>query len=311
MRRLRLLLALLLLSTGLTACAEETEPEEPAPAITVSGAFGRVPVATFDVPLAMAETESEALVEGEGRELVADGPALVALTAYDGETGDLLADRGAGEARTLLLSPEEVGEDVYPVLLGAREGSRILLTQPVTAQGTDRMLVLVIDVLYTSAQGEELEPRASFPGITVTEDDGGVPTVALPDTDPPDTLEVGTIIRGDGRQVRPEHAVTMQYVAVVWPGGEVYDSTWADGQVPRTVELAGTFDGLRDGLVDQTVGSRVIVVVPPALGTGSQTLVFVVDILAVSDPALEGQDGAPSDESTEEPTDAPSEEPID
>ena len=288
MHRIRTLLAavvLVLVSVGLVAC-DDTPPEEPEPPITVSGAFGRAPVASFDVPLAMAETASETLIDGDGRALVEDGPALLALTAYDGETGDLLADRGAGEARTLLLTPEEVGEDVYPVLLGATEGSRLLLTQPVTAQGTDRMLVLVIDVLHTRAQGEELEKRASFPDVTVSEEDD-VPTISLPDEEPPDTLEVATVIRGEGRQVRPDQAVTLQYVAVVWPGGDVYDSTWADRRVPRTVQLEDTFTGLRDGLVDRTVGSRVLVVVPPALGTGNQTLVFAADILAVSDPASE------------------------
>lgn len=281
-RTLRLVLTLLLLGAGLVACAQPQDPAPPEPPITVSGAFGRVPVASFDVPLPLTPTESETLVEGDGRVLVADGPALLALTAYDGHTGELLADRGAGEARTLLLSPEEVGEDVYPVLLGAAEGSRLLLTQPVTDQDTDRMLVLVIDVLHTRAQGEQVEPRQSFEDITLAEDDG-VPTITLPDREPPDTLAVGTVIRGEGRQVSAEHTVTMQYVAVVWPGGDIYDSTWADGQVPRTVDLAETLDGLRDGLVDQTVGSRVLILVPPAQGTGDQHLVFLVDILAVAD----------------------------
>lgn len=140
--------------------------------------------------------------------------------------------------------------------------------------------MLVLDVLHTVAQGTELEPEEGMP--TVTQDDDGV-SITLPDADPPAGLEVATVIRGDGRQVAPGQAVTMQYQAVTWPGGDIYDSTWADGQVPRTVMVDDTFTGLRDGLVDQTVGSRVLVVVPPALGTGSQTLVLAVDILAAAD----------------------------
>lgn len=294
-RHLRLLLALLLLGTGLVACAEPDPPAQPEPPITVSGTVGRVPVATFDTPLPLAPADSETLVEGDGRTLVADGPALLALTAYDGQTGALLADRGAGDARTLLLAPEEVGEDIYPVLLGTTEGSRILLTQPVTVDDADRMLVLVVDVLHSRARGQQLEPPESFPDITVTEEDG-VPSLTLPDQEPPDSLVVSTVIRGEGRQVSAEHTVTLQYVAVVWPGGDVYDSTWADGQVPRTVDLADTLEGLRDGLLDQTVGSRVIVSVPPAQGTGDQTLVFLVDVLAVSDPTPMHPDPEPTDE---------------
>src|SRR5690606_8619774 len=132
---------------------------------------------------------------------------------------------------------------------------------------------------HTSAQGEELEQAEGMP--TVTEEDGRV-AITLPDSDPPSQLDVRTIIRGDGMQVPPGARVVIQYEAVTWPGGDIYDSTWADGQVPRTVDLSETFAGLRDGLVDQSVGSRTLVIVPPALGTGSQTLVFAIDILAAT-----------------------------
>lgn len=279
-RTARALAACLVAGLALVACSEPEPPPPEPPTIAVSGAFGRPPVVSFDAPLELADADSEVLTEGEGRELASGAPVLLALSAYDGGTGDLLPDRGAGTARTLLLTPEEVGEEVYPLLVGTREGTRMLVTQPVDGEDGERMLVLVLDVLHTVAQGTELEPEEGMP--TVTQDDDGV-SITLPDADPPAGLEVATVIRGDGRQVAPGQAVTMQYQAVTWPGGDIYDSTWADGQVPRTVMVDDTFTGLRDGLVDQTVGSRVLVVVPPALGTGSQTLVLAVDILAAAD----------------------------
>ncbi|PYG02353.1 peptidylprolyl isomerase [Georgenia satyanarayanai] len=278
---MRALVAGLLAVLVLTGCSDEPEaPVEEPPTIAVTGAFGRPPVVSFETPLELTEEDSEVLVEGEGRQLRDGGPVLLALSAYDGDTGEPLPDRGAGTARTLLLTPEQVGEDVHPLLVGTPEGSRLLVTQPVSDDDGERMLVLVIDVLHTVAQGEELEPQEGMP--TVTQDDDGV-SVALPDTDPPASLEVDTVIRGDGHQVAPGQAITVQYQAVTWPGGDIYDSTWADGQVPRTILVNDTFTGLRDGLVDQTVGSRVLVVVPPELGNGTQTLVFAVDILAASD----------------------------
>ncbi|WP_324652822.1 FKBP-type peptidyl-prolyl cis-trans isomerase [Georgenia sp. H159] len=277
----RALAACLLLALTLAGCSTTSEePVEERPTIAVSGAFGRTPVVSFEAPLELSGAESEVLIEGEGPLLRDGGPALLALSAYDGDTGELLPDRGAGEARTLLLTPEEVGEEVHPLLVGTAEGTRLLVTEPVSSEDGERMLVLVVDVLHTRAQGEELEQRADLP--QVTQEDDGV-AIALPDAGPPGGLEVETIIRGEGRQVAPGQAVTLQYQAVTWPGGDIYDSTWADGQVPRTVVVDETFAGLRDGLVDQTVGSRVLIVVPPALGTGSQTLVFAVDILAATD----------------------------
>lgn len=276
----RRLLVLAVAVLTVVGCATEPEIIEEEDPISVSGGFGRAPVVSFEAPLPMAEADDEELITGEGRTLEPDGPVLLALSAFDGQTGQLLPDRGAGEARTLLLTPEEVGEDVYPLLVGTTEGTRLLLTQPVSADDGERMLVLVADVLHTSAQGEELEQSDALP--TVSQEDGRV-AITLPDAEPPTSLEVRTVIRGDGPQVAPGQRLVVQYEAVTWPGGDIYDSTWADGQVPRTVEVSQTFTGLRDGLVDQSVGSRTMIVVPPVLGTGSQTLVFAVDILAASD----------------------------
>lgn len=280
MARLRSVLALVAVLLLLVACAEEPEVEEEDP-ITVSGGFGRTPVVAFDAPLPLTEAEHVELVAGEGRTLEPEGPVLLRLSAYDGNTGEAWPDHGAGEARIVLLTPQEVGEELYPLLAGTAEGSRLLITQPVSAEGQDRMLVLVVDLLHSSAQGEELEQSPQLP--TVAEEDGRV-VISLPDEEPPDSLEVRTVIRGEGRQVSPGQRLVLQYEAVTWPGGDIYDSTWADGQVPRSVDVSDTFAGLRDGLVDQTVGSRTMIVVPPALGTGSQTLVFAVDILAAADP---------------------------
>ncbi|MCG6197677.1 FKBP-type peptidyl-prolyl cis-trans isomerase, partial [Anoxybacillus sp. LAT_38] len=69
---------------------------------------------------------------------------------------------------------------------------------------------------------------------------------------------------------------------------------WGEGRLPQTVTL-GTdqlIEGFDEGLVDLPVGSEVMLVVPPSLGFGpsgnelaTETLVYVVDILAVSPPA--------------------------
>ncbi|MFD1506847.1 FKBP-type peptidyl-prolyl cis-trans isomerase [Georgenia yuyongxinii] len=295
----------------LTACTSEEPPEE-APEVGVSGAFGSVPVVTFTPPLPLTESSVETIIEGDGRELAADEPVVLTLTAYDGDDGGLVENRGVGEVRTLTLTPEDVGADLYPVLVGAREGSRLLVRQPVEEAGTDRMLVLVIDVRYTTARGEPVKPAEGLPTVTVAED--GTPTITLPEGDPPDQLVVQPLLRGDGGQVRPGQDVTVQYAGVAWESGELYDSTWAAGKVPRTLVLGDTIPGLRDGLLDQTVGSQVLLVIPPAQARGTDTLVLVVDVLATSGgdtdsvvenpPGSAGKDTTP-DPSESEPTPAP------
>lgn len=281
---LRAVLAgLLLLALALAGCTEPEPRDEQAAPVRVSGSFGSVPTVTFDAPLPLAESSIETLVEGDGRALAPDEPVLFALTAYDGDTGELLADRGAGTPRALMLTREDVGEDLYPVLDGTAEGTRLLLRQPVTEEGEDRMLVLVIDVLHTRARGEEVALPAGVPPVSVAED--GTPMIQAPEGDPPGQLVVAPRVRGTGAQVRPGQDVTLQYTGLVWETGEPYDSTWASGKVPQTVALEETFPGLRDGLVDQPVGSQVVLVVPPELAVGTGTLVMVVDILAAAGEA--------------------------
>lgn len=274
------LVALLLAVAG---CTPPGPSEEDTAPVSVTGSFGSVPAVTFEAPLPMQESEIETVSAGDGRELAPEEPVLFALTAYDGDTGKLLADRGAGIPRTLMLTREDVGQDLYPVLVGTREGTRLLLRQPVTEDGEDRMLVLVIDVLHTRARGEELTrpaDAAHLPDVTLAAD--GTPSITVPEGPPPEKLVVAPRIRGTGPQVRPGQDVTVQYTGVVWETGEVYDSTWESGKVPQTVPLPETFPGLRDGLVDQPIGSQLVLVVPPNLAVGTGTLIMVVDVLAAS-----------------------------
>lgn len=307
--RIAALTAMLLTAVLLVACTEDpVKNEENVGEVTVSGAFGSVPVVTFDPPLPLRESDVETLIEGDGRELAEGEPILLSLAAYDGDDGALVEGRDVGVARTLMLTPEDVGEDLYPVLSGAAEGSRILVQQPVEEDGEERMLVLVLDVLYTQARGEAVAPRDGLPQVTLGAD--GAPTIAVPDAEPPAELVVAPLIRGEGQQIRPGQDVTVQYTGVEWESGEPYDSTWEGGKVPQTVRLDETIDGLRDGLVDQPVGSQVLLVIPPGQAHGTDTLVLVVDILAASggdeDSVVGGAEGTgpPMERPTAEETGA-------
>jgi FKBP-type peptidyl-prolyl cis-trans isomerase len=155
----------------------------------------------------------------------------------------------------------------------------------------------VVDMIKTypataSASGTQVSNGGgSLPTVTATP--GKAPTVKIPTTAPPSGLVVKTLIKGSGPLVSKGEYVVTQYVALNWRTRAVFDSSWSRG-APLGFEIdaspAQIIPGWDKGLVGVPVGSRVMLVVPPADGYGSagesqagikgtDTLVFVVDVL--------------------------------
>jgi FKBP-type peptidyl-prolyl cis-trans isomerase len=142
----------------------------------------------------------------------------------------------------------------------------------------------------TEASGTPVTPPPGLPAVTVVD---GVPTVAKPEGDPPTELVVQPLIEGNGPEIQDGQAVTMQYVGLTWASGEIFDTSWTKEAVEFTLTEGGLITGFVEGLVGQKVGSRVMLIIPPDKGygaegnpqagiTGTDTLVFVVDLLAAS-----------------------------
>ena len=77
---------------------------------------------------------------------------------------------------------------------------------------------------------------------------------------------------------------------MTWSNGSIVESSWNGGQ-PATFPLAGVIAGWQQGLPGAKVGGRRLLVIPADLGYGpngsgpigpNETLIFVVDIIAVS-----------------------------
>jgi peptidylprolyl isomerase len=83
----------------------------------------------------------------------------------------------------------------------------------------------------------------------------------------------------------------VHYTGVIWDSGKTFDSSWDRGApVDFAIGQGQVIAGWDAGLVGQTVGSQVLLVIPPDQGygergqpdagiSGTDTLVFVVDIL--------------------------------
>jgi peptidylprolyl isomerase len=288
--RRTLVTALAVASLLLAGCTAQDPVEDE---VTVTGEIGVAPELSFPTPLSVSEPRVEVLAEGTGPELADGAPVLVDYYAESGTDGALVGETFSSEPRAYLLSAEALGADIYAALRGRTVGSRILQVSPATE--TAGPTVAVFDILPTRATGEALEPREGLPGVELADD--GEPTITVPAAEPPTAIAVQPLVRGAGPQVEAGQIITVQYTGVTWADGAVFDTTWGPGKLPAAfpIGVGSVPPGWDEGLVEQTVGSQVLLVLPPEAGYGGtdneladQTLVFVVDILAARGGPEEG-----------------------
>ena len=324
------LASLVLVAGGLAGCAAdsveplETEAQTSAgsectpsgdevESISVEGAVGDVPRVSFETPLSVSSTQRVVVFEGEGEPVENGDDLVVDYSLYNAATGAVIEESGYNElSPTVLTLNTEVPAFVGVSLTAACStvGSRVVgLIPPVEAFGVagapefglgeGESLLFVVDILeikppaepaLEQLEGEAEEPPAGFPTISYAP--SGEPTVTIPEGDVPGEFAVSTVLEGPGSAVGAGDVVVVQYHGVNWNTGEVFDSSWARGE-PASFPTGGVIPGFRDGLIDQTVGSRVVIVIPAELGYGpnggtadgsigpEDTIVFVVDILGV------------------------------
>jgi peptidylprolyl isomerase len=278
------------------------------PSIAVSGAFGaKQPAVTIPDITPPAILQSHQLISGHGSLAAKGDLAVVDLTAYtwNGSTHKKISQLSTGQPQPLTVGSTISGLDKS--LTGSRAGSRLLITIPpkdgfgskgnsqLSVSGKDT-LVVVVDVLASyqktaSAHGTQEAVNGTGLPTVGSSSPGTAPAVHIPQTAPPTTLQVQTLIRGTGPVVKKGKLLIAHYEGVIWATGKVFDSSWKrSAPTGFQIGTGRVIKGWDNGLVGKRVGSRVLLVVPPADGYGAQgstqagikgtdTLVFVVDIL--------------------------------
>ena len=119
------------------------------------------------------------------------------------------------------------------------------------------------------------------------------PDVTIPDGTPPAELLIEDETIGDGDEAVAGQNVSVHYVGVSWSTGQQFDASW-DRMEPFQFGLGRrqVIQGWDDGVQGMRVGGRRRLTIPPEMGYGAagaggvigpnETLVFVVDLLAVS-----------------------------
>ena len=291
MRRLRALAAAAALAIAFLGLAGCTTPATDVPDVTVTGEPGEAPTITYLTPLQVTTTHTEQIWPGTGPALVNGKAVLIDFWLEDATDASLVKESYSTKPTALLLTEVDLGKDLFKTLQGQKVGARLLQISPGSGSGaTDYPTVTVIDVLPTRASGEPVPPVPDLPAVTL--DSSGAPSLTPTGTDPPGTLVARPLIRGTGEQVQADDTVTVQYTGFAWTTGESFDSTWSRTGLPVSFSLQDV-QAWSEGLVDQPVGSQVMLVVPPTYALGitqseemaGQTVVYVVDILDTGHPS--------------------------
>lgn len=295
-------------------CAD-TPSGDAVESVTVSEDVGTAPTVEIPTPVSVDATERRVVVDGGGQETQPGDTVGVELTVYGAATGQQFSQTSytEGDAQQITVDDTQYIAGLVRTIECTNVGSRIVSVVSAADafgdQGSEGgevapgdSIVIVADIVSitpTRATGTAVAPTEGFP--TVELDDTGAPTVTIPDADAPTELKLATLIQGEGDTVAEGDNVTVQYTGVIWRTGEVFDSSWTTG-APASFNTEQVVVGFKQALVGQKVGSQVIVIIPPELGygeagndtagiEGTDTLVFVVDILATSTVAAqEGTD---------------------
>ena len=314
MRRIAALFVILLLGGLALAACGSSAPASPNASVTAKGSFGASPSVTIPSERPTSTFAVKTLIQGDGAAITKSDLFLSNFTIYvwSGTTNKLLDSTYSSSPQVL---PASLLPGIQSAVTGKKLGSRVLAVIPpkqgygtsgnaqLGVSGTDT-LVFVMDLIQkystgtVSASGTHVSGGGgSLPSVSAAQ--GSAPKVTIPKgVTPPTTLVAKTLIKGTGPAVTKGQDVIAQYTGVNWRTGQVFDSSW-ERSLPYSFKIGASpsevIPGWDKGLVGQTVGSRVLLVIPPsdAYGSagqsqagikGTDTLVFVVDIISAVSP---------------------------
>jgi peptidylprolyl isomerase len=292
------------------ACVGTIAPAGAAPdplsKVTVTGVVGQPPTLEFAKPFKVKQSTSKELLPGSGDKLQKGDKVTFNYVAVNGRTGEQIETSFDKAPATITLDKGKAVAGLVDALVGATVGSRTLLAVA-PSEGLAKQLaqnggpakkgdtiLFVLDVTgvrapLTKATGTAVPPVAGLPTVKLAKN--GKPTITVPKTDAPAQLVVQPLITGTGPVVQAGQTINVHYLGVIWKTGKKFDSSWDRSEaIDFGIGSGEVIAGWDEGLVGQTVGSQVLLVVPPDKGYGeagqpsagisaTDTLVFVVDIL--------------------------------
>lgn len=297
---------LVLTGLSLTACGSDDGSDAAGglDTVTVSGDVGKVPKVTWDGQVAPEDIETEVLTEGDGEVIEAGDGALAHIWIGNGFTEEEAYSSYEATSPQLLVG--EVSEPFKQALEGHTVGSRVAVAasaEEAFGEGGNAQLgignkdgvVFVVDLLARVGDepfGEEREAAKWAPGLI--EADGVITGLDFADANKPSkNLLDTTLVKGEGPVVKSGQTIAVNYLGQVYQAKQPFDESYSADKTQASfpIGIGQVVPGWDKELVGKTVGSRVILSIPPADGYGKEgnkdagikgtdTLFFVVDILA-------------------------------
>ena len=266
--------------------------------IVIGTSDALAPTITLNTDAAFTQSQGTVVWDGDGAPLQDNQPLLLDLYGVSLADGSEVINTFDGLPRSFVLAREVLGDELYELLINANVGARVLVVAPSTsAHGSSPAptasnavapnVAVVVDVLSDRAVGATQQQRADLPRVTL-DPVTGEPTVTIASTlTEPTAVQSETLIQGEGPQIKQGAYVLVNYKAVHWSDGSEFASSWATDTAPFSTQIGAgqVIPAWDQSLLDQTVGSQVLIVAPPEFGYPEEgTLVFVVDILDVWKP---------------------------
>jgi peptidylprolyl isomerase len=295
-----------LLIAGCANADPKDSDSAPAELKTVGVSQDAKPKVTLaKTPTTLTASGTRVLKPGDGAKIVNGQRVTVDYLLVNGKDGKEADTSFGKKPANFVVDPKQLMPGLAKGLVGQKVGSRVLVG--ITPKegfgdagnqslgfGKDDSLIFVMDVKgaatpLAKATGDVVPPKGGLPAVKDNGDQA--PTITMPKAAPPKTTQLQLLIKGKGAAVKSGQTITAAYVGAIYGSGKVFDSSYKTGQkLNQQVGTGNLVPGFDKGLVGQTIGSRILLVVPSAEGygkkgnpqagiKGTDTLVFVVDVL--------------------------------
>lgn len=314
LRRFSALILTLLLGAVLVACGDDSSQGESEgeggtglAAVEIAGEPGSNPEVTWDGEMQAEEIETEVVSEGDGDEVESGDQVFAHIWIGNGFDQKMAFSTYDNDQPQFLVVDEQ---NLSPLFLegleGQKVGSRVAIAasaetafgeagNPNIGIGNKDSVLTVIDIISSVEDGPEGEEQQAPSWVPDLQGDDEAPTGFDFSGTPKPTgkLQTAVLIKGEGPAVESGQTMAVNYLGQVYGGKTPFDESYTKQATSFPIGVGQVVKGWDQALVGQTVGSRVVLAIPPELGygkggneqagiTGEDTLYFVVDILGAA-----------------------------